>query len=79
MATITLKRKGRCHDCGAILQPGTRARWYRSGAVFGLTCHGTGKSTPYAGDGKTRASAEDYPCSDMGYEDQCAAACGEGL
>lgn len=27
----------------------------------------------------TAASQEDYPCSDLGYEDQCAAACGEGL
>ena len=26
-----------------------------------------------------RSSVEDYPCSDMGYEDQCAAACGPGL
>jgi hypothetical protein len=36
---ITLKREGTCADCGATLAPGTRARWYRTGATYGLDCH----------------------------------------
>jgi len=71
---ITLKRPAVCHDCGARLAVGTPARWYRSGAVFGLTCHGRGEHTP-----RVEYRGEDYQCSDAGYEDRCAAACGEGL
>lgn len=36
---ITLKREATCAECGATLPPGTRARWYRNGAVYGLSCH----------------------------------------
>lgn len=36
---ITLKHEATCRDCGAKLPAGTRARWYRSGAVYGLDCH----------------------------------------
>jgi hypothetical protein len=74
---IKLKRAATCHDCGAHIPAGTQARWYRSGAVYGLTCHG--QQTASALDHKQRASGEDYPCSDLGYEDACAAACGVGL
>lgn len=37
--TITLKFPGRCADCGATLEVGTRARWYGRGKVYGTTCH----------------------------------------
>lgn len=76
---ITLKRAGVCRECGAQLPAGTRASWYRNGAVYGLNCHAKNGA---AVDRKTRAaggSHEDYPCSDLGYEDACAAACGVGL
>ena len=69
---ITLRRAAICRECGATLPAGVRANWYKNGAVYGLTCHS--KSA-----GRTSArvdSNEDYPCSDRGYEDQCAAACG---
>lgn len=36
---ITLKREATCADCGASLPVGARARWYRTGATYGLTCH----------------------------------------
>lgn len=37
--TITLNRPATCRECGAHLEPGTRASWYRNGAVYGLNCH----------------------------------------
>lgn len=37
--TITLRRSATCAECGTELQPGTRASWYRNGAVYGLSCH----------------------------------------
>lgn len=37
--TITLKYAAKCRDCGAELSPGTTARWYGRGRVYGLTCH----------------------------------------
>lgn len=39
MSTIMLRRDGQCADCGAALPAGVKARWYRSGAVYGLDCH----------------------------------------
>lgn len=36
---ITLQRAAACRECGATLEPGTRANWYRNGAVYGLECH----------------------------------------
>lgn len=36
---ITLRRAGKCAECGAALPAGVRARWYRNGAVYGLDCH----------------------------------------
>ena len=37
--TITLKREAVCAQCGAKLEAGQEARWYRNGAVYGLACH----------------------------------------
>jgi hypothetical protein len=52
---IKLRRIARCHQCGAIIQPGTLAKWYRSGAVFGLFCHGP---QVIPADERTRATGE---------------------
>lgn len=71
---ITLKRDGQCKQCGAQLSRGTRARWYRNGDVYGFDCHG-GKGTP-ARSARASYQGEDYECSDLGYEDQCARATG---
>ena len=43
---ITLQRDGTCADCGASLPAGTRARWYRNGAVYGLDCHEASATRP---------------------------------
>lgn len=69
---ITLKRDAECKQCGAKLKTGTRARWYRNGDVYGFDCHGSKRPQ------SARASyqGEDYECSDLGYEDQCARATG---
>jgi len=37
--TIILKFAGKCYDCGASLAPGTKAKWYGRGRVYGLDCH----------------------------------------
>ena len=37
--TITLKRPAQCAECGATIAAGTRANWYRNGAVYGYDCH----------------------------------------
>ena len=76
--TITLKRAAVCRGCGAHLSPGTRASWYRSGAVYGLNCHTRGheplgqklsRQDPrgfYTADGRLlgriHCGCEDYPC-----------------
>ena len=36
---ITLKYPANCQDCGTYLPPGTRAKWYGKGKVYGLDCH----------------------------------------
>lgn len=36
---VELQRDGTCAECGAALPAGTRARWYRNGAVYGIDCH----------------------------------------
>lgn len=36
---ITLKREAVCEDCGSDIPAGSKARWYRNGKVYGLTCH----------------------------------------
>jgi hypothetical protein len=52
---IRLKRPATCGECGARIQPGTLAKWYRSGAVFGLFCHG---EVVIPTDERTRATGE---------------------
>ena len=75
---ITLKRADTCRDCGAELKAGSKANWYRNGAVYGIGCHSTGheplglrlsRRDPkglYAADGRmigrVRCNHEDYPC-----------------
>ena len=38
---ITLKREAVCDEptCGSDIPAGSKARWYRNGKVYGLTCH----------------------------------------
>ena len=36
---ITLKREAVCDDCGSDIPAGSKARWYRDGKAYGLTCH----------------------------------------
>jgi len=36
---ITLQKPGVCRDCGTALPVGTRAKWYRNGATYGIDCH----------------------------------------
>ena len=47
---ITLRRDGKCADCGRELAAGTQAKWYKNGAVYCLDGHnGNGKA---AGESK---------------------------
>jgi hypothetical protein len=55
---IYLKRPAICGECGARLPVGCLARWYRTGAVFGLTCHGEGKTAPVPLSGRDMAAGE---------------------
>jgi hypothetical protein len=43
---ITLKRSGKCTDCGHELKAGTQAKWYRNGAVYCLDGHNDKSSDP---------------------------------
>jgi hypothetical protein len=52
---IRLKRDAICGDCGHRILKGTLAKWYRSGAVFGLFCHG---EVVIPTDSRTRATGE---------------------
>lgn len=58
---ITLKRAGTCRKCGADLEPGSRAKWYRNGAVYGLGCHVDERSTRHdtAPRGRREVAAPD--------------------
>lgn len=70
--TITLRRPAVCKQCGASIEAGSKAKWYRNGDVYGLDCH-TRRNREAARDSYR---GEDYVCSDRGYEDACAAAVG---
>lgn len=37
--TITLRYDATCRDCGADLPAGTKAKYYKRGFIYGLTCH----------------------------------------
>lgn len=65
-----------CWECKA---PDGKFRCY--GAATPVYCDACeARIRPTTFDWKLRnASKEDYPCSDMGYEDRCAEACGPGL
>lgn len=69
---ITLRYPSECKECGTPLPAGTKARWYRRHGVYGLDCH----QKQAVASQPSQPSQEDYPCTDLGYEDQCAAACG---
>ena len=71
---------GRC-ACGKFVTPGQgtiekiSGRW----SVFCAVCRVPGYAPAAPAAAPDQGGGEDYPCSDMGYEDQCAAACGRGL
>lgn len=64
--TITLKRAGHCRECGKELKAGTRAKWYRNGAVYCAEGHGKGNAAAEP----VGQFQEDWICSDAGYEYQ---------
>ncbi len=68
---ITSKYQGKCSTCGGKIRKGETIDWSRSGGARHVACVSI---NPGSG-----GPQEDYPCSDRGYEDQCAAACGFGL
>jgi hypothetical protein len=39
MKIIELKYEGKCRDCGAALEVGSKAKWYGRGRVYGIGCH----------------------------------------
>ncbi len=63
---ITLTKPATCADCGAELAVGTRARWYRNGRTYGLTCHARtvapedGRTAYQRGDRSPGARASHY-------------------
>ena len=65
---ISLKYAGSCTVCGKRLARGVLAAWTGKGQIECQPCYDEGKP-----------SAEDYECSDMGYEDACARAVGETI
>lgn len=74
MKTMTAKYPGRCRTCGTEITPGERINFYGRGQATHLVC-----PENLEPNDRLLNSQEDYPCSDMGYEDQCAEACGPGL
>ena len=60
---MTNKYKGTCSVCGQPVQANTGLLEKKAGkwAVKHQSCNN-----------RPGATMEDYPCSDMGYEDQCA-------
>ena len=76
------KYAGRC-GCGTFVTPGQgtidkiSGRW----VVFCATCRvpSYAGAAPEPAAGPDLGGGEDYACTDRGYEDQCAAACGRGL
>jgi len=42
--TITTRFAGTCADCGSALPPGSQARYYGRGTLYGTTCHAQSKT-----------------------------------
>ena len=62
--TIIAKYDGKCCRCDGPIKRGDEVIFEGKGRVVHPDCV------------QEAVSQEDYPCSDMGYEDQCAARCG---
>lgn len=62
--TITSRFASECLTCGETIHKGESIEW------------ANGKPARHVRCAPAPASQEDYPCSDRGYEDQCARACG---
>jgi len=54
MKKITLKWPARCADCAAALAPGTEAKFYGRGRIYGISCH----AKPASSDANADASVE---------------------
>ena len=70
MKTMTSKFKGTCRKCGGNIAKGSEIKWSKETGAMHLSCSPDQPNQQY--------SHEDYPCSDLGYEDACARACGFG-
>jgi hypothetical protein len=53
-----LRYEGKCRDCGAALEVGSKAKWYGRGKVYGIGCHAnTGKEkTAYQRGDRSRGA-----------------------
>jgi len=65
------KYSGKCSVCGGFVrrQAGYIQKNNGKWVVYCSNCY-------FHADDKKGATVEDYCCSDMGYEDQCASRCG---
>jgi hypothetical protein len=72
MFMMTARKHSACAgDCGRPIKPGDRIVYAGKGKAYHSGCEPThGRRTNGA------SLQEDYPCSDLGYEDQCAERCG---
>jgi len=76
MKTMQSKFRGQCSRCQGEIRKGEQIAWSRATGALHSAC--SDPRDTMTGQ-QYRESGEDYPCSDRGYEDQCAAACGGGL
>lgn len=67
MKTMTAKYPGKCFECGGSFPAGEQIKYYGRLHCEHAVC---------PANSERQQLAEDYPCSDMGYEDACAEACG---
>lgn len=84
--TMKSKYNGKCGTCGGPIRKGAEIFWTKAGGAAHFACRydpasANDKCYEGAAGRRDRTAAamtiqEDYPCSDRGYEDQCAAACG---
>ena len=69
------KFKSTCVTCGKTIEKGEEIIYRKGLGAKHYSCFAQ-EPLPNAGSEQCHTSAEDYACSDLGYEDACAAACG---